>query len=233
MRGKTVTVPTPAFTRVETMSPSTPTRTRTRLSPEQRRESILEAAREVAVSEGLLGLTLKSVGAKAGVASSLVAHYFPVMNELVVETFRALAGDELDSLRVLQLREPSALGRMRILVDWLQGAERLDVTATWLDATLLGRRNETLAAEVRQQLDRWQESVSGLIREGVAAGEFTCDRPEIVAAHILSLIDGLNTNSLVNYHDAAGLAEYLRELVEAELHLPRGSLTTAPPHISL
>lgn len=211
------------------MSPSTPPRARTRLSPEQRRESILEAAREVAVREGLLGLTLKSVGAEAGVASSLVAHYFPVMNELVIETFRRLAGDELDSLRMLQLREPSALGRMRILVDWLQGAERLDVTATWLDATLLGRRNETLASEIRWQLDRWQGSVSGLIREGVATGEFTCDRPEIVAAHILSLIDGLNTNSLVNYHDAAGLGEYLRELVEVELQLPHGSLTTDPP----
>lgn len=196
------------------------------MSPGDRRQSILDAARAVAVQDGLVALTLKSVGARAGVVPSLVAHYFPAMNDLVIETFRSLAGDELATLLRIQAGQSSDLERMRTLVNWLQGPERLEVTAAWLDAILIGRRNGPLAAEIRRQLDDWQAAVTSLIRHGVASAEFVCERPEIVAAHLLSLIDGLNTNSLVDYHDSAGLGDYLRELVEGELHLERGALSS-------
>lgn len=198
-------------------------RPRTRLSPEARRKSILEAARSVAVDQGLVSLTLKSVGTEAGVASSLVAHYFPVMDDLVIEVFLGLAGDELETLVRLQGEQRTATNRMRILVDWLLRDERLVVTAVWLDATLLGRRNDALAAEMRVLLDRWQETVAGSIQRGVDSGEFACPRPAIVAAHVLSLIDGLNTNALVGYRDSSGLETYLRELIENELAVKSGT----------
>ncbi|WGW12303.1 TetR family transcriptional regulator C-terminal domain-containing protein [Saxibacter everestensis] len=186
----------------------------------------MDAAREVAVDSGLVALTLKSVGAQADVASSLVAHYFPTMNDLVIETFKSLVEEELSTLQQLQSNEQSELERMKTLVGWLLGDARIEVTAVWLDALILGRRNNDLAAEVRSQLDNWQMAVSGSIRRGIESGEFECKNPDVVAAHILCLIDGLNAHSLVEYEDSPGLGNFLRQLVEIELLLPTGSLST-------
>lgn len=209
------------------MTLSRPASPRTRMSPEDRRRAIVGAARDVAVESGLVALTLKSVGARAGVASSLVAHYFPTMNDLVIETFGSLVGEELATLQNIQGQQSSDLERMQTLVNWLLGEARLEVTAVWLDALVLGRRSEELASEVRLQLDSWQIAVSGSIRQGNESGEFDCKNPDVVAAHILSLIDGLNAHSLVDYQDSPGLGNFLRQSVETELGLPAGALSGA------
>lgn len=197
------------------------------MTPEDRRRSIVDAARKVAIESGLVALTLKSVGKQANAASSLVAHYFPVMNDLVIETFSSLVGEELSTLQGIQDSQSSEIERMQTLVNWLLGEARLEVTAVWLDALVLGRRNSDLAAEVRLQLDNWQVAVSTSIRHGIASGEFECQNPDAVAAHILSLIDGLNAHSLVNYEDSSGLGNFLRQLVESELSLPAGALSSS------
>lgn len=207
------------------MSTTRTARQRSRLSPEARRISILEAARTVAVERGLVAVTLKSVGAEAGVAASLVAHYFPVLSDLTTEVFSSLANDEIDTLIQLQQAEATETDRVRTLVDWLLSEERLVVTALWLDATLLGRRTESLAAEVRTTLERWQGLVADSMQRGVDSGEFVCSRPDVIAAFVLSLIDGLNANSLVGYRDSPGLEHFARELIERELTVPAGTFS--------
>ncbi len=56
---------------------------RTRLSPEARREQILDAAKQSIVKSGLQQLSLKKLALEAGVSEPLLFHYFTSRNELL------------------------------------------------------------------------------------------------------------------------------------------------------
>ena len=98
---------------------STPVRTRAaRKSPAERSAEIAEAARLLALEQGLTAVTLRAIAARAGVAPALVAHYQPSMDALVADYVKRppeqidwdvpLAGyglDELDASEVLMIVE--------------------------------------------------------------------------------------------------------------------------------
>lgn len=53
-----------------------------RLKPEVRKDAILDAAIELALSDGLCAVRLVPVAERAGVANSLVSHYFGTVKQL-------------------------------------------------------------------------------------------------------------------------------------------------------
>ncbi|QFT76926.1 TetR/AcrR family transcriptional regulator [Erythrobacter sp. THAF29] len=71
---------------------------RTRLTPEKRRDLILDHAAEIVAREGVANLSMDQVGREAGVSKSLVYNYFANLNELL----RALLERELKRLRRAQ-----------------------------------------------------------------------------------------------------------------------------------
>ena len=76
---------------------STPTRARaSRKSPAQRSAEIADAARHVALEQGLAAVTLRSIAARASVTPALVAHYQPNMDALVASTFGTIVAAEID-----------------------------------------------------------------------------------------------------------------------------------------
>lgn len=58
-------------------------KTRTRLSPEVRKDMILDHAAEVVAKEGVSAITMERLGREAGISKSLVYAYFPSMTELL------------------------------------------------------------------------------------------------------------------------------------------------------
>ena len=60
---------------------------RTRKSPAERRDEIAAAARDIALADGLVAVTLRAVAARVGVAPGLVAHHVDGMDALVADTF--------------------------------------------------------------------------------------------------------------------------------------------------
>ncbi|MDR5698593.1 TetR/AcrR family transcriptional regulator [Agromyces aerolatus] len=72
-----------------------------RKAPAERRAEIAEAARALALDDGLAAVTLRGVAARAGVTPALVAHYRPNMDELVAETFRTIVSAELREIAEL------------------------------------------------------------------------------------------------------------------------------------
>ncbi len=56
---------------------------RTRLSPEARREQILDAAKQSILKNGLQQLSLKKLAVEAGVSEPLLFHYFSSRNEML------------------------------------------------------------------------------------------------------------------------------------------------------
>ncbi len=71
---------------------------RTRLSPEVRKELILDHAADVVAAEGVSALSMERLGREAGISKSLVYAYFPSMKGLL----KTLLQREYRRLRILQ-----------------------------------------------------------------------------------------------------------------------------------
>lgn len=197
-----------------------------RKSPAERAAEITEAAREIALEAGLTALTLRNVAARVGVASGLVAHYQPNMDALVSSTFATIVAAETQEIADLLSQRPEPSERLGLLVETLLDNSRLDVTAIWVEAWTLGRRNETLAASVREQMDAWQKVFQGVVEDGNASGVFNVSDAAAVAWQILGMVDGLNAQALVRWDGVNDRGTHLARAVEGMVGAARGSLTT-------
>lgn len=70
------------------------TRPRTRLSPQERRQAILAAARRCCVRNGAFDLSLADVAQEAGISRNLVYHYFK-NHESLLEALLVAEGEIL------------------------------------------------------------------------------------------------------------------------------------------
>lgn len=192
--------------------------------PSERAAEISEAARELALECGLSAITLRRVAERVGVASSLVAHYHPNADALVAGTFTTIVAAETEEVAAALDRFPTPQAGLAFLLDTLLDGSRLDVTAIWVDAWALGRRNEALAVCVRAQMDTWQAILQGVLQAGVAAGQFEMTEPAAVAWQILGMIDGLNAQALVRWDGVRDRGTHLARAVEGMVGAARGSL---------
>jgi AcrR family transcriptional regulator len=195
-----------------------------RRPPAERRAEIAQAARALALADGLAAVTLRGVAARAHVAPALVAHYHPAMDELVAETFAAAVSPEIAEVRALLAAEPSPTRRIAALLRTLLDGARDDVTTVWVEAFALGRRSDRLAEAVREQMDGWQALIREIVEDGVAGGAFTAADSSAVAWQLLGIIDGVNAQGLVHWVAGGDRLPLLAHAVEGMLGLARGTL---------
>lgn len=195
-----------------------------RRPPAERRAEIAEAARELALDDGLAAVTLRGVASRAGVTPALVAHYHPAMDELVAATFAAAVSPEVAEVRALVEAQRGPVARVAALLRTLLDGSRDDVTTVWVEAFALGRRNDRLAETVRGQMDAWQSLIQEAVAEGADSGAFTVADPAAVAWQLLGAIDGLNAQGLVRWGAAGDRYPLLAHAAEGMLGLPRGAL---------
>ncbi|GAA1789914.1 TetR/AcrR family transcriptional regulator [Agromyces lapidis] len=206
---------------------TTPRPRAARKAPDERTRDIAGAARELALEEGLAAVTLRAVAARAGVAPALVAHYVPSMESLIANTFETVVGAEIAEVEALIAPLDGPRARLGRLIRTLLDGTRDDVTVVWVEAWALGRRSESLARAVREQMDAWQSVLQGVIEDGVRSGDFdTADAPG-VAWQLLGMIDGLNAQALVRWGDATDRGSLISHAVEGMLGLPRGALDSS------
>ncbi|WP_431219048.1 TetR/AcrR family transcriptional regulator [Leifsonia xyli] len=198
-----------------------------RRPPAERSAELAAAARDLALADGLYAVTLRGVAGRAGVTPALVAHYHPAMDQLVASAFTAVVGAELAELRTLLAAADGPLARLAGLLRALLDGTRDDVTLVWVEAWALGRRNEALAAAVREQMDAWQDLIHSVVADGVASGDFTAEDPAQAAWQLLGMIDGLNAQALVRWGAGGDRGPVLAHAVEGMLGLRRGALDAA------
>jgi AcrR family transcriptional regulator len=204
---------------------STPVRTRaSRKSPTERSAEIADAACRIAAEQGLAAVTLRGVAARAGVTPALVAHYHPNMEALVAGAFATVVAAEVEEVAAFLAALPGPRERLGALLDTLLDGTRDDVTIVWVEAWALGRRNEALAASVRDEMDAWQGVVQGVIEDGVREAGFRTEDAAAAAWQLLGMIDGLNAQALVRWGDASERGSMIHGAVEGMFGLERGAL---------
>ncbi|MFV0373930.1 TetR/AcrR family transcriptional regulator [Microbacterium sp.] len=198
---------------------------RVRKTPDERRAEVADAARAIALDDGLDAVTLRSVAARVGVAPGLVAHYIPSMDVLVADTFGEIVAGELRSVVALMAGVDAAPQRLGLLIDTVLDGARRDVTLVWVQGWAVGSRNEALAARVRTEMDAWQQAIAGEIERGQDAGTFGEVDADAIAWHLLAMIDGLGAHSLVHWREHPARAALTRRVVAGLLGVETAALT--------
>lgn len=177
------------------------------MPPAERERAIVDGAIALAHESGLDGLTVRAVAARVGVTPALVAHYRPVMDELVAEVFGAIVSAE--RVELLAAFQPDAGVRTNLqrLIETLLDAARDEVTLVWVQSWALGARNEALGARVREEMDLWQSGLEQLIARAAAADGIDVDAGS-AAWMLLAMVDGMTAHTLVKWapRDRADLA---------------------------
>jgi len=161
---------------------------------DQRREQMLRAALEVIAERGFPDTRIADVAERAGASPALVIYYFKTKDQLLTEAMR-FSEDIWYEAGISRLRAiGTAAGRLEELVAMICLPEA-DVTPneSWLPTLDLwaqaGRHPEV--AGVRQKFDeRWRETISSVVVEGQAAGEFGPVDPADFAVTLSAMLDG-------------------------------------------
>ncbi|WP_203580119.1 TetR/AcrR family transcriptional regulator [Microbacterium hibisci] len=203
---------------------STAARPRTRKAPAERAAEIVAAATELAREDGLSALTLRAVAERAGVASGLVAHYQPSMDDLVARVYTDLVEEEVRDVERVVAAADEPAGRLGALIETLMDGAREELTVVWVEGWALARRNEPLALAVRAQMQRWQSLVESIVADGCRAGTFSTTEPGEVAWELIGMIDGLNAQSLARGTDTTRFALRTARAAEALVGAQPGSV---------
>ena len=183
--------------------------------------AIMRAAVEVIAEDGFEGASTRDMAARAGVSVAALYHHFPsklgLLQEFLDEAYAVtLARIER---RLDGVRDP--VGRLESVVGTLvwthlhdEFAQRASIVAL-REYTRLGAP-ERAAVEVQRKT--LLDVVDGILREGVATGDFHTDEPRETARAIVSL----TTTSLVGVY-----AEIGRPLDEVTALYQRFAVTLA------
>jgi TetR/AcrR family transcriptional repressor of bet genes len=178
-----------------------------------RRRQILKAAHEVALRQGIEGLTVRAVAARARLSHGLVLFHFKRKDQLVSALLdRVLAailslhvaadvahiGNPLDRLRALLRQEVDRLSRDRQMV-------RL-----FLEYWALGNRSSAIRVKIMTELERYRAAFRGLAEEVLRAegARFPGLTPEGLAAIVVSFINGCAVQAMID-PDRFDIEQYL------------------------
>ena len=172
---------------------------RSRKRPDVRREEILRAAARLIEQRGTSLLRITDVAAELGVSSGLVLYHFESKDALIAEAFSWAAQQDLDRLATMVAGAGSAQDRLVAALSWYAPTGRAKGWRLWIEGWAAGLR-EPMLRQVGRELDlAWKESLTAIIQEGVASGEFAAGADARGAAwRITALLDGLAVQTIVH-----------------------------------
>jgi AcrR family transcriptional regulator len=200
----------------------------TRMTPDRRRDAIVDAALSVALEKGLAATTVRDVAAAMGTSSGLIHHYFESMDEVLAVAFERVASDDLELTVSAMALAPTPTAAIIEYLRTYAPADKDWAFQFWLDAWAEAGRRPALQATSRRLNLAWQALLERTIVAGVESGEFHCADPSGAAWRILSLLDGLALQVVAHGTTVrrADVEGWTAAAAEVELGLPRRALAT-------
>jgi len=178
-----------------------------------RRQQILKAAHEVALRQGIDGLTVRAVATRARLSHGLVLFHFKRKEQLVsalldrvlATTLSLVVGEE-----IALIRDPRA--RLRALLH--QEVSRLSrdpkQVRLFLEYWALGTRSSAIREKISAELERYRAAFRTLAAEvlEVEVGRFPGVTPDGLAAIAVSFINGCAVQAMID-PDHFDVGEYL------------------------
>ncbi|WP_151806473.1 TetR family transcriptional regulator [Acinetobacter bereziniae] len=162
------------------------------LNREQRRNMILDAAKRLALQDGLNGLTVRRIASKAQVSTGQVHHHFESSSHLKAEVFIALM-DQLDEVENLITTE-SSVERLCLLL----GIENIEQTQPylrlWNEAEVLIDQDQEIKKAYNIAMEKWHLALVTTIEYGRGQQEFkisTSSSSQDIAWRLIAFVCGL------------------------------------------
>jgi AcrR family transcriptional regulator len=160
-----------------------------------RRRQILKAAVQVIAEKGLCDTGIKDVADQAGTSPALVIYYFGKKDILLAEALsfadERFYAQTADAVAKMSSARDRLVELVRSSCSVGEAEDDFDEWVLWLDLWARAPRDPDVARD-RQAMDRrWRTTITGIVREGQAAGEFAPVDPDAFALRIGALIDGL------------------------------------------
>ena len=174
-----------------------------RLPEEERREQILQAASEVAVREGVGGLTIRKVAGVAGVSHALVLFHFGSKETLV----RELLDWVVSGTAVLRISEdiarfPHARDRLHALLqqEMARLSHQPEHTRLFLEFWALGAREEEIRTRISGELERYRAAFRAIMEEllETESSAFPGATADGLAAVAVSWIHGCAVQAMID-----------------------------------
>ncbi|WP_151804760.1 TetR family transcriptional regulator [Acinetobacter bereziniae] len=162
------------------------------LNREQRRNMILDAAKRLALQDGLNGLTVRRIASEAQVSTGQVHHHFESSSHLKAEVFIALM-DQLDEVENLITTE-SSVERLCLLL----GIENIEQTQPylrlWNEADVLIDQDQEIKKAYNIAMEKWHLALVTTIEYGRGQQEFkisTSSSSQDIAWRLIAFVCGL------------------------------------------
>jgi AcrR family transcriptional regulator len=176
----------------------------------RRRAQLARAAREVLLERGAVGLRVKDVAERVGLAPSSVLYYYPDLDDLLLEVTRDAMGRyaERRAEAVRGVDDPAAQLRLAISLGVPTGPDDEESRLLYeLDAlTGVSQLFATLSATF---FDRQVMLYEGVLARGADSGAFSlATDPTTIARGLVALEDGLGLQVVLGHPGVdAGAAE--------------------------
>jgi AcrR family transcriptional regulator len=191
--------------------------------PEERRQEIVAAARELFQKQQYEKTTMQDVMEKLGIAKGTIYHYFRSKEELLEAVVEQTVDEYVAGMQaLLDETEGNALDRLRVLITAGNVAEEQDQLLEHLHHPgNIGVHTRQLAVT----LSKLAPLYTSVIQQGCQQGVFQTEYPLECAEFLLAGIQFLTDIGFYpwNPEDLARRAMAFPALMEAQLKAPRGS----------
>ncbi|MDX6022299.1 TetR family transcriptional regulator [Scandinavium sp. V105_16] len=187
------------------------------LNREERRETIMQAAIQVALEEGFSAMTVRNIATRAGIAAGQVHHHFTSSGELRSQAFVRVIRD----MMALPLVPENASWRERLFSMLGSEDRRLEpYIRLWRQAQLLADSDPEIKAAYLLTMSMWHGETVRILLAGQQAGEFTLrDSANDIAWRLIALVcgmDGIYVLGMAEVDDAA-FSRHLQRAITLEL----------------
>lgn len=162
----------------------------------QKKQYILEKARDVFMEKGFKSVTMKDVVEACEISRGGLYLYFGSTEELLLEVLRADA-DEADDVFTNRITQDDTAADILTLFLKEQKKELLrkknSLTVAIYEYFFLHKTEKNNM--LRKQFDAGVRVLEKLIEAGIASGEFYCENPRGAASNIMYVLEGLKINS--------------------------------------
>jgi AcrR family transcriptional regulator len=162
-----------------------------------RREEIIDAMVEQISTRGIAATRVADVAMAMGVSTGLIFYHFETKEALLAEAFPRAMQHDMDGLAKIVARKSSASARLNAVIKLYSPAGGAPGWRLWIDGWAAALRDPGLVQAMRDIDNVWRSAVHDLIVEGNEVGEFSCRAPEVSAARITALLDGLAVQRVV------------------------------------
>ena len=183
-------------------------------SKEEKKEILINAARDVLAKYGFKKVTLEDIAEKAGLAKTSVYHYFNSKEEILTAVIRRELNRLLNRMRNAvekkSTSEKKLIGLVKERYVFLQ--EMKSLTGSNMD--ILQEVGPMVRAERDRFLGAEMELLKEVILDGIARDEFFVEDPELLALVAISALRGIDDTFMMY-----GKHERITEGIEGMMNL--------------